>query len=309
MATNTPPPEPFSEKGASSTGRKSSDNSTPLNSQSIDQGPDLQKADTKLEQPRQANNLDDVFAHLPSDEAEVLKRQTFIPTVKTGFLLLYRYADRRDLWIIFISAVCAVVGGAAFPLMTIVFGNLQGVFQRYFLGEMSYNKFTDEMASYVLYFVYLAIGEFIVVYVSTVGFICKSRREFSSRCICCADIETPDTGEHISAKIREHFLESCMRQNIGFFDKIGAGEVTTRITADTNLIQEGLSEKIGLTLTGVSTFVSAFVIGKLYRSQLVQLSRQSCTNNLDPLRFCQVLETHMHLAVHSVCPSLCHGRQ
>jgi ATP-binding cassette subfamily B (MDR/TAP) protein 1 len=54
-----------------------------------------------------------------------------------------------------------------------------------------------------------------------------------------------------------------MKQNIGFFDKIGAGEVTTRITADTNLIQEGLSEKIGLTLTGISTFVSAFVIGRL----------------------------------------------
>lgn len=56
-----------------------------------------------------------------------------------------------------------------------------------------------------------------------------------------------------------------MKQNIGFFDKIGAGEVTTRITADTNLIQEGLSEKIGLTLTGVSTFVSAFVIGEFFR--------------------------------------------
>lgn len=71
-----------------------------------------------------------------------------------------------------------------------------------------------------------------------------------------------DTGEHISAKIREHYLESCMRQNIGFFDKLGAGEVTTRITADTNLIQEGISEKVGLTLTAVAMFVSAFVIGR-----------------------------------------------
>lgn len=53
-----------------------------------------------------------------------------------------------------------------------------------------------------------------------------------------------------------------MRQNIGFFDKIGAGEVTTRITSDTNLVQDGISEKIGLTLTGVSTFISAFVIGE-----------------------------------------------
>ena len=52
-----------------------------------------------------------------------------------------------------------------------------------------------------------------------------------------------------------------MRQNIGFFDKLGAGEVTTRITADTNLIQEGISEKVSLTLTAMATFVAAFVIG------------------------------------------------
>jgi ATP-binding cassette subfamily B (MDR/TAP) protein 1 len=69
------------------------------------------------------------------------------------------------------------------------------------------------------------------------------------------------TGEHISGKIRGHYLEACMRQNIGFFDKIGSGEITTRITADTNLVQDGISEKVGLTLTALATFITAFVIG------------------------------------------------
>ncbi len=53
-----------------------------------------------------------------------------------------------------------------------------------------------------------------------------------------------------------------MRQNIAFFDKLGAGEITTRITADTNLVQDGISEKVGLTLAAVATFITAFVIGK-----------------------------------------------
>lgn len=52
-----------------------------------------------------------------------------------------------------------------------------------------------------------------------------------------------------------------MRQNIGFFDKIGSGEITTRITADTNLVQDGISEKVGLSLNAMATFVTAFVIG------------------------------------------------
>ncbi|KAJ3495898.1 hypothetical protein NLG97_g3059 [Lecanicillium saksenae] len=126
--------------------------------------------------------------------------------------------------------------------MTVIFGNLQRVFQTYFFGTtMTYHDFVNELTKYVLYFVYLGIGEFIVTYICTIGFIY--------------------TGEHISAKIREHYLQACMRQNIGFFDKLGAGEVTTRITADTNLIQDGISEKVSLTLAALATFVTAFVIG------------------------------------------------
>lgn len=128
--------------------------------------------------------------------------------------------------------------------MTVVFGRLQGSFQGFFTGQVSKGDFSGQLNSLVLNFVYLAVGEFVAVYIATVGFIY--------------------TGEHISAKIREHYLESCMRQNIGFFDKIGAGEVTTRITADTNLVQEGISEKVSLTLSAVATFVSAFVIGFVF---------------------------------------------
>ena len=69
------------------------------------------------------------------------------------------------------------------------------------------------------------------------------------------------SGEHISQKIREQYLAAILRQNIAFFDKLGAGEITTRITADTNLVQDGMSEKIALTLTALATFFTAFVIG------------------------------------------------
>jgi ATP-binding cassette subfamily B (MDR/TAP) protein 1 len=90
------------------------------------------------------------------------------------------------------------------------------------------------------YFLYLGIGEFVMTYLSTV---------------CCIY-----AGEHITSKIREQYLAAILRQNIAFFDKLGAGEITTRITADTNLIQEGISEKVGLTLTALATFFAAFII-------------------------------------------------
>ncbi|KLO98354.1 unnamed protein product [Fusarium fujikuroi] len=216
---------------------------------------DLTKADSAVIVPPKAENIEDHYRHLPPDEAEVLRRQVVSPEVKQGVAVLYRYASRNDILIILISSICSIAGGAALPLMTVVFGDLQGVFQQFFINRtLTSSAFNDKLVEFVLYFVYLGIGEFIVVYISTVGFIY--------------------TGEHLSAKIREHYLESCLRQNIGFFDQIGAGEVVTRITSDTNLIQDGISEKVSLTLAAVATFVSAFIIGfiKYWKLTLILFS-------------------------------------
>jgi ATP-binding cassette subfamily B (MDR/TAP) protein 1 len=202
-----------------------------------DKETDLKKLDSNVIQVKKEE--EDPFQHLPPDEAAVLRRQVDIPVVISTYWTLYRYATFNDKLIIALSVVCAIAGGAALPLMTIVFGNLAGQFQG--LGTMSKDEFNHILSHNVLYFVYIAIAEFVTVYISTVGFIY--------------------TGDHISSKIRQQYLEACMRQNIGFFDKLGAGEITTRITADTNLVQDGISEKVGLTLAAVATFVTAFVIG------------------------------------------------
>ena len=121
-----------------------------------------------------------------------------------------------------------------------IFGQLTGTFQGFFQETIPRSEFNSQLSHFTLYFIYLAIGEFVTIYICTVGYIY--------------------TGEHIAGKIREQYLAAILRQNIAFFDKLGAGEITTRITADTNLVQDGISEKIALTLTAMSTFVTAFVI-------------------------------------------------
>ncbi|RDW78443.1 hypothetical protein BP5796_06295 [Coleophoma crateriformis] len=199
----------------------------------------LVKLDSKIVQVK--NSDEDLYKHLPPNEAAILKRQVDTPELNIGWRALYRYSTRNDILIIIISSICSIAAGAALPLMTVIFGQLAGTFQTFFLGTSSRNDFNHTIDHMVLYFVYLAIGEFCTIYISTVGFIY--------------------TGEHISGKIREHYLEACLNQNIGYFDKLGAGEITTRITADTNLVQDGISEKIGLTLNALATFVAAFVIG------------------------------------------------
>jgi ATP-binding cassette, subfamily B (MDR/TAP), member 1 len=136
---------------------------------------DLAKADSRVAVPGgKEDDADDAFAHLPPGEAEILKRQVVMPQVKAGVAALYRYSSRNDALILAVSVIAAIASGAAMPLMTVIFGNLQGTFTDYFLGRTTKSEFNDEMVKYVLYFVYLAIGEFVCVYIMTVGFICKS---------------------------------------------------------------------------------------------------------------------------------------
>lgn len=78
------------------------------------------------------------------------------------------------------------------------------------------------------------------------------------------------SGERLSKRIREKYLQAVLRQDIEFFDKVGAGEVATRIQTDTHLIQEGVSEKVALTVMYMSTFVTGYV------SSLRDSGRKGC---------------------------------
>lgn len=87
------------------------------------------------------------------------------------------------------------------------------------------------------------------------------------------------TAEINAKRIRERYLRAVLRQDIQFFDNVGAGEVATRIQTDTrkptvtglshqmfttsapsDLVQQGISEKVPLVVNFLSAFVTGFVI-------------------------------------------------
>lgn len=121
-----------------------------------------------------------------------------------------------------------------------IFGQLVGTFQEFSNGKIPGSTLRHNISKFTFYFVYLAVGEFVFVYISTVGFF--------------------HTGERITQRLRRVYLRSIIRQNIAFFDNLGAGEITTRITSDMNLIQEGISGKFSLSLTAAATFLTAFIV-------------------------------------------------
>ncbi|KAK0472933.1 hypothetical protein IW261DRAFT_1553222 [Armillaria novae-zelandiae] len=61
-------------------------------------------------------------------------------------------------------------------------------------------------------------------------------------------------------RIHERYLRAVLCQDIPFFDNVRAGEVATQIQTDTYLVQQGMSEKVPLVMTFLSSFVTGFVL-------------------------------------------------
>ncbi|EAT86700.2 hypothetical protein SNOG_05636 [Parastagonospora nodorum SN15] len=112
---------------------------------------------------------------------------------------------------------------------------------RFSVDAVAIQEFQKRINELTLYFVYLGIASFFTSWISIVAF--------------------SYTGERITQQIRELYLRAIFRQNIAFFDFLGSGEVTTRISSDMNLVQDGIGQKIGLFIAGVSGFITAIIVG------------------------------------------------
>ncbi|KAG0490076.1 hypothetical protein HPP92_006939 [Vanilla planifolia] len=70
------------------------------------------------------------------------------------------------------------------------------------------------------------------------------------------------TGERQSTKMRIHYLDSALRQDVRYFDtEVHASDVVFSINADATIIQDAISEKLGNFIHYIATFVSGFVVG------------------------------------------------
>ncbi|KAM3420966.1 hypothetical protein BST61_g4198 [Cercospora zeina] len=150
------------------------------------------------------------------------------------------YATRLDRLVILGSCSASVVAGAANPFISLLFGQLTGVFADFANGSSPAAELLDRTEHFAWYFVYLAMVAFVSAYMSTVGFYWS--------------------GERIVRRLRNTYLEAVVCQNMSFFDTVSIGQLTTHITSDMVEIQEALTSKLALGITAGANFLSAFVI-------------------------------------------------
>lgn len=109
----------------------------------------LKKLDSKVIKLDEANE-EQLYKNLSPEEITIVKRQLDIPKVDVTYFSLFRYASFNDKFLIITGGLCAMIAGAVLPLMTIVFGQLAGVFQHFMLGTIPDHEFKQTLTKYVL---------------------------------------------------------------------------------------------------------------------------------------------------------------
>ncbi|CAG8514236.1 2992_t:CDS:2, partial [Diversispora eburnea] len=183
-------------------------------------------------------NIDDV--NLDPSYQKILESQVHTENYKASYLKLYTFATKKDWLIMFIGLIFSGLTGVTTPLLTVLFGKMIDYFTQHSSQKINSVEFTSEVNSTTLKFVYLGITTFFATYFYMAAWVY--------------------TGERIARQIRERYLRAILRQNIAYFDKIGAGEITTRITSDTHLVQDGISEKFAMAFQYFVQFIASFFI-------------------------------------------------
>lgn len=159
-------------------------------------------------------------------------------------LLLTGNPSKTDLGTLVLGTVCAIASGVPFPLIGILFGQLLDDFNAATCdtpeSPTSGSDYQSDINGKILMIVYLAIAQFVLIYTH----------------LSCWTL----TGARLAQRLRERYLQNLLRQEPSYFDNLPAGEVASRLNGDIQAIRSGTSEKVGICISSLSFFVTAYIV-------------------------------------------------
>lgn len=166
-----------------------------------------------------------------TDVVEDKKKTAEEAVPKIRYSELFRFATTLDYLYLVVGGVFALVHGAVFPLMFLFIGDM---FDEFANTDNAEFDLTDSVNEFILYFVYLAIVNFVCAYFQ---FMCFTR-----------------TSQRQGSQIRKQYFSSLLRQEVGWYDLQNTGGLTGPMMDDVTKIQAGLSDRLG-------TFLQFFAMG------------------------------------------------
>ncbi|CAL8268700.1 unnamed protein product [Lota lota] len=174
--------------------------------------------------------------------------------MSVGFFELFRFASWQDSGMMVVGGLCALVHGAASPLMLLVYGMMTDTFVAY---ELEVQELADpnktcqnntiwvdieaQMTMFAYYYIGIGLGVLILSYFQIALWVSAAARQVQ--------------------RIRKTYFRKVMRMEIGWFDCNSVGELNTRISDDINKINNAIADQVSIFIERISTFIFGFMVG------------------------------------------------
>ncbi|XP_059085287.1 ATP-dependent translocase ABCB1-like isoform X5 [Tigriopus californicus] len=186
---------------------------------------------------------------------------------------LFRFASSRDLFLIFLAIIAAIIGGCSMPVMIILFGDLANTFVQNDLNVSQIcvgipfccdntpainldlpncNVTEEDLGNF---FINMNFLDQITKFAQGTALIGLVNFVMSYIFVTCLN----HAAECQVFKIRGLFLKAILRQDIGWYDTHQTGDFASRMTEDLNKVQEGIGEKIGMFIFFATIFIASLI--------------------------------------------------
>ncbi|RKU41651.1 hypothetical protein DL546_002293 [Coniochaeta pulveracea] len=95
----------------------------------------------------------------------------------------------------------------------------------------------------------------------------------------------------LTRSLRIDFLKQTLRQEIPYFDSAEAGSIAGNINRGGNLVNQGISERFGLTVQATTTFFSAFIVAFAVQWKLTLICLSIVAANLIVVTVCVMIDS------------------
>ncbi|KAM9334421.1 bile salt export pump-like [Symphorus nematophorus] len=212
------------------------------------------------------------------------------PAIRVGFFQLFRFSTCKEVLMMVIGSMCAILHGSAQPLMLLVFGLLTDTFIEY---DIELNELRDERKECVNntivwkrnytasdglnqsdWFMHNSTWEMLVPLKARSCGILDIEYEMTKFAFYYVGIGAAvfllgyfQISLWVTAAarqiqlIRKMYFSKVMRMEIGWFDCTSVGELNTRMSDDINKINDAIADQVAIFLQRFTTFVCGFCIG------------------------------------------------
>uniref|UniRef100_A0A914EII8 ABC transmembrane type-1 domain-containing protein n=1 Tax=Acrobeloides nanus TaxID=290746 RepID=A0A914EII8_9BILA len=155
------------------------------------------------------------------------------------FTSLFDYGSRFDKFLVVIGILLSILSGIIQPLTMLLSGKMVNIL---LLNGEGVGDDDLWRQGYIIVIIEAAMGVFLVI-TTYIQYYCLK--------IACANITTA---------LRTRFIQSMLRQDAAWWDTQKYGAITSQLNENIDKIRDGIGDKIGLLLRGISMYITTFVV-------------------------------------------------